>query len=159
MTNLDDIDKSKILYYLLENCKSNKIYYVHNLTFETFVFLPYLIKEKIDFRINISRNKVYMVKILFNNKEISMRCSYNLTLLPLRELAKMCDIGYKQLFPYSILNENYSNNIPINEDHFNSKDDYNNFIFEFGKYPNIDKILMDYCINDSVITKKSIIEY
>jgi hypothetical protein len=45
-TDVNNIEKGEILDFLLEKCSSKKIYYVHNLTFEIFVFLNELIKKK-----------------------------------------------------------------------------------------------------------------
>ena len=88
-----------------------------------------------------------------------MRCSYNLTLLSLKDLANICNIGRKYVFPYSILNENYHKNIIPSPELFNSEDEYFEFIHQFGDKPNMDLILSEYCDNDAIITKKSIIEY
>jgi hypothetical protein len=58
--NLDDYD---IIYFLLENCSSTKIYYVHNLTFEIFVFLRYLIELNIKYKIVSANKSVYSAEI------------------------------------------------------------------------------------------------
>ena len=54
--NTENLDGYDIIYFLLENCSSTKIYYVHNLTFEIFVFLRYLIKLNIKYKINTRTN-------------------------------------------------------------------------------------------------------
>ena len=94
-----NLDKPIILYFMLENCTSKKIYYVHNLTFEIFVFLRYLTQENIRFKI-ISANKiVYAAEIWYKKKKIRLRCSYRLTMLSLAKLAKLVGEEEKTIFP------------------------------------------------------------
>jgi hypothetical protein len=112
---------------MLNNCKNRKTYYVHNLTFETFVFIQEFIKNKIKFEI-ISANKiVYSLKIYYKTKIIKLKCSYRITLLPLNKLSELCEIENKELFPYGILNEKIEeiNQInQINQNEFKNIEEY-----------------------------------
>lgn len=144
---------------MLEKCSSKKIYYVHNLTFEMFVFLQQLIKKNIQFKI-ISANKIiYSAEICFKKKKIKLRCSYRLTLLSLKNLAKLCNITEKGIFPYKILDKNLKNYMIINQEMFENKKEYDTFVSEYGNGINTYDILENYCRNDALITKQSIIKY
>lgn len=144
---------------MLENCKNNKIYYVHNLTFETFVFLKDMVKLKIKFKI-ISYNKiVYSVKIFYKKKKIILKCSYRLTLLSLKNLAIIANIQEKKIFPYGILNMKLKKIMKLKKEDFNNINEYENFINEYGKEINTYNILEEYCKNDVLITKKAINTY
>ena len=157
--NIEEIDSDILLNFMLEKCSPAKIYYVHNLTFEVFVFLHTIIKRQIKFKI-ISANKiVYSIEIYYKKKKIQLRCSYQLTMLPLKKFVKLAQIENKKIFPYKLLNINLNKYKIINDNLFNNYIEYKNFFFKHGKKINIFKILEDYCINDTVITKKAIIKY
>lgn len=57
MIDLKNINSTEIIDFLLEKCSGRRIYYVHNLTFEIFVLLKYMIEKKIKFKI-VSANKI-----------------------------------------------------------------------------------------------------
>ncbi len=156
---MDRIDSDDLLFYILEKCSSKKIYYVHNLTFEIFVFLKYMIKNNIKFKI-ISANKIiYSVEITYNNKIIKFKCSYRLTMLSLKKLAQMCNLEEKGIFPYNILTKNLKKKYTIRKYMFNNNQDYISFVKKYGKNINTYDILEEYCKNDVIITKKSIIKF
>lgn len=156
---VEEIDNLSIIDFLLEKCSSKKIYYVHNLTFEMFVFLKYLINKKIKFKIISANKTVYSAEILYKKKKIKLRCSYRLTMLSLKELAKLAGVEQKGIFPYKILNKELKEIIEISENMFENREEYNFFMNEHGKKINTYKILENYCKNDADITKKSIIKY
>lgn len=143
---------------MLKNCINKKIYYVHNLTFEGFVFLKELISLKIKFKIVMKKKIIYALDIFWDNKIIKLRCSYRLTLLPLDKLSILAG-EKKHVFPYNILNNSIKKYMKISEKDFNSKNDYIYFIKKWGHWINTDKIIEIYCKNDVIITKKSVIEY
>jgi hypothetical protein len=127
------------------------------------VFLKYLlIKKEVDdlkFKI-ISNNKIfYSAEITYKKKKIRLRCSYRLTMLPLNKLAELSGTEEKGVFPYKILNKDIKAIVEIEENMFNKQEEYFSFIQKYGKIVNIFDILKEYCINDAIITKKSIIEY
>lgn len=156
MVEIKDIDKNYIIEFLLENCSKKKIYYVHNLTFEAFVFINYLIKYKIKFKLLSNDKTVYSLII----NDIVLKCSYRLTMLSLNKLSELAKCEKKGVFPYKILNTNIKEYMDIDEDMFNNKDEFDIFIKKNGnKNVNIYKILREYCENDSIITKNSIIKY
>jgi hypothetical protein len=103
---------------MLEKCKGNKIYYVHNLTFEILVFLNYLKNNKIKFKIISANKNVYAAVIEYKKKKIKMKCSYKLTMLSLKKLAEMCEIEEKGIFPYKILNKELKEEVIIEEKMF-----------------------------------------
>lgn len=143
---------------MLNNCNNRKIYYVHNLTFEGFVFLKQLINLKIKFKLIMKKKIIYSIDIYYKNKTIKLRCSYRLTLLPLDKLAILANKN-KTIFPYNILNNNIKKYMKLNNEHFNSKEDYIKFTKDNGNWINTDKLIENYCKNDAIITKKSIVEY
>ena len=157
--NPEEIDDSSIFEFLLEKCSSKKIYYVHNLTFEIIVFLKDMIKSKVKFKIISTNKTIYSADIWYKNKRIKLRCSYRLTLLPLKTLAEMAEMDEKGIFPYNILTKNIKKEIIIEKDMFNNIEEYLNFKEKWGNVVNIYKVLEDYCKNDAIITKKAIIKY
>lgn len=157
--DVDNIDNSELMFFMLEKCSEKKIYYVHNLTFEIFVFLNDFIKNNIKFKIISANKTVYSADIFYKNKKIKLRCSYKLTMLSLRNLAKMANIEEKGIFPYSILNKNLKEYMTINKNMFNTQNEYLLFKKEHGININTYCILEKYCKNDALITKKSIIKY
>lgn len=159
IVDVNEVDESALLFFLLEKCCDKKIYYVHNLTFEIFVFLKDLIKNKIKFKIISANKTVYSAEIWYKNKKINLRCSYKLTMLPLKKLAEMAKIKEKGIFPYKILTKELKKEININKKMFNNEDEYKKFLTENGKKINTYRILEEYCTNDAQITKQAIIEY
>lgn len=158
-TNINRIDEDDIINFLLENCSSKKIYYVHNLTFEIFVFLRYLIKKKIKFKIISANKNVYSAEIFYKKKKIKMRCSFKLTMLSLKKLAELCEIEEKGIFPYKILDNKLKEEMVIEENMFNNKEEFKKFEKKYGKEIKTYEILEEYCKNDAKITKESIIKY
>jgi hypothetical protein len=124
-----------------------------------FVFLRFLIKKKVKFKL-ISLNKtIYSAEIFFKKKKIRLRCSYRLTMLSLKELAILADVESKGVFPYSVLNKKIQNNLTIEKEMFNSLLEFEEFTKKYGTQVKIFDILEKYCKNDANITKKSIIKY
>lgn len=156
-TSVSKINEFHILEFLLNECKNNVIYYVHNLTFEIYCFLPYFNKYNIDYNIISSDKSVYSCTLTYKNKIIKMRCSYKLTLLSLKDLAILANVNNKSIFPYKILTNKIKKIVDLKPEDFNNNDDYNYFLYKYG-VNNIDifKILKDYCENDVYITKVSI---
>lgn len=154
--NLDDYD---IIYFLLENCSSTKIYYVHNLTFEIFVFLRYLIELNIKYKIVSANKSVYSAEIWYKKKKIRLRCSFKLTMLSLKKLAELSGVEEKGIFPYKILKKDLKSDVKIEKEMFNSEEEYVKFKKKYGENIRTYEILEEYCINDAKITKESIIKY
>lgn len=144
---------------MLKNCSSKKIYYVHNLTFEMFVFLKEMIKFKIKFKMISANSSVYSAEIFFKKKKIKLRCSYKLTMLSLKKLAELAGMDQKTIFPYKILDKNLKEIIEINEEMFNNREEFLEFSKQKGNMINTYEILEEYCKNDAKITKESIIKY
>jgi len=157
--NIDEINSNEILDFLLEKCSSKKIYYVHNLTFEIFVFLRYLVNKKVKFKIVSANRTVYSAEIWVDKKKIRLRCSYRLTMLSLKNLASLCNSESKSIFPYKILDDKMEKFMKIEVNMFEKQEDYLKFKEKYGEYIDVYKVLKEYCINDAEITKKSIIKY
>ena len=157
--NVDNLDSYEIIYFFLENCYSTKIYYVHNLTFEIFVFLRYLIELDIKYKIISANKSVYSAEIWYKKKKIRLRCSYKLTMLSLKKLAKLSGVEEKGIFPYKILNKNLKDEVKIEKEMFNDINEYEKFKERYGINIKVYEILEEYCINDARITKESIIKY
>jgi len=157
--NVDNLDSYEIIYFFLENCYSTKIYYVHNLTFEIFVFLRYLIKLDIKYKIISANKSVYSAEIWYKEKKIRLRCSYKLTMLSLKKLAKLSGVEEKGIFPYKILNKSLKDEVKIEKEMFNDINEYEKFKERYGNNIKVYEILEEYCINDAIITKESIIKY
>ena len=157
--DVDNLDSYEIIYFFLENCYSTKIYYVHNLTFEIFVFLRYLIELDIRYKIISANKSVYSAEIWYKKKKIRLRCSYKLTMLSLKKLAKLSGVEEKGIFPYKILNKNLKDEVEIEKEMFNDINEYEEFKERYGSNIKVYEILEEYCINDARITKESIIKY
>jgi len=155
----DQVDTTILLDFLLEKCSSKKIYYVHNLTFEIFVFLNQIIKKNIKFKIISANRTVYSAEIWYKKKKIRLRCSYKLTMLSLKKLAELAQIEEKSIFPYKILDENLKEIVEVEKGMFKNEEEFDVFIERYGKKINVYNILEEYCKNDAKITKKSIIKY
>lgn len=155
----DDLDNYDIIYFLLENCSSTKIYYVHNLTFEIFVFLRYLIELNIKYKIVSANKSVYSAEIWYKKKKIRLRCSFKLTMLSLKKLAELSGVEEKGIFPYKILKKDLKSEVKIEKEMFNSEEEYVKFKKKYGENIKTYEILEEYCINDAKITKESIIKY
>lgn len=158
-TDINKIDENEIIDFLLEKCSSKKIYYVHNLTFEMFVFLKYLMNKKVEFKMISANKSVYSAEIKYKNKKIKMRCSLKLTMLSLKKLAELCNVDEKGIFPYKILDKNLKEETNIEEKMFNDVDEFNKFKEKYGKIIKTYSILEEYCKNDAKITKESIVKY
>lgn len=157
--NVDDVDNSVILNFMLEQCSSKKIYYVHNLTFEIFVFFTDFLKNNIKFKLISANRIIYSAEIWHNKKKIRLRCSYRLTMLSLKKLAELAEIQQKTIFPYQILDINLKEKMKINPKMFKSFSEYSDFRGQYGIVIDTYKILEEYCKNDAFITKYSIIKY
>ena len=157
--DVDRIDSDEIVKFMLENCSSKKIYYVHNLTFEIFVFLKYLVELKIKYKIVSANKNVYSAEIWYNKKIIKLRCSLKLTMLSLRKLSELSGLEEKGIFPYKILNKDLKKWVILEKEMFNSDEDFIKFIRRYGKEVDIYQVLEEYCKNDAKITKESMINY
>lgn len=144
---------------MLEKCVNNKIYYVHNLTFEMFVFLQYMKNINVKFKMISADKNIYSAEIIYKNKKIRLRCSYKLTLLSLKKLAELADIKHKTIFPYKILDHNIQPTTHINQSMFKNNAEFIEFSKKYGDTINTYNVLEEYCKNDAYITKKSIIKF
>jgi hypothetical protein len=158
-TDVSRIDGNEIIDFLLEKCSSKKIYYVHNLTFEMFVFLKYLMNRKVEFKMVSANKSIYSAEIKYKNKTIKMRCSLKLTMLSLKKLAELCNVDEKGVFPYKILDKNLKEETNVEEEMFKDVEEFNKFKEKYGKIIKTYHILEEYCKNDAKITKESIIKY
>jgi len=158
-TDVSRINGNEIIDFLLEKCSSKKIYYVHNLTFEMFVFLKYLMNRKVEFKMVSANKSIYSAEIKYKNKTIKMRCSLKLTMLSLKKLAELCNVDEKGVFPYKILDKNLKEETSVEEEMFRDVEEFNKFKEKYGKIIKTYHILEEYCKNDAKITKESIIKY
>jgi hypothetical protein len=158
-TSIDKIDDDEILEFILKQCSTKKIYYVHNLTFEIFVFLRKIIDKKLKFKIISANGTIYSAEIWYKKKKIKLRCSYKLTMLSLKKLAELAKIEEKSIFPYKILNKEMKEEMIVKEEMFNNKWEFEEFKKKNGDLIKTYNILEEYCKNDALITKRSIIKY
>jgi hypothetical protein len=80
-------------------------------------------------------------------------------MLPLKKLAELAEMEEKTIFPYKILNTEIKEETKIKEEMFNNNKEFEEFKKKNGDIIKTYKILEDYCKNDALITKKSIIKY
>jgi DNA polymerase type B, organellar and viral len=157
--SINNLDSYDIINFMLENCHSTRIYYVHNLTFEMFVFLKYLIELRIRYKIISANKSIYSAEIWYKKKKIRLRCSFKLTMLSLKKLAELSEVEEKGIFPYKILDKNLKDEIKIEKEMFNTAEEYEKFKEKYSENIKVYDILEEYCINDAKITKESIIKY
>jgi len=155
----NEVNNTDIVKFMLKKCSSKKIYYVHNLTFEIYVFLNDLKREGVKFKIISSNKNVYSATLLYGKKKIHLRCSLKLTMLPLKKLAELSEINDKGIFPYEILKENLKEKEVMLKEYFENEEEFNRFVKRYGSEIETYKILKEYCINDAVITKQAIIKF
>lgn len=155
-TNIENINSDEIINFIFNKCKNNQIYYVHNLTFEIYCFLPYFNKYNVIYEIISADKSVYSAKILYKNKTINFRCSYKLTLLSLKDLANLASVNSKTIFPYKLLNPKIKRYVTVKEEDFNNYEEYILFCKIYTHKIDIYKILEEYCKNDVYITKAGI---
>jgi len=154
--SIEKINDNEILLFMLEKCVNNKIYYVHNLTFEMLVFLQYMKNVNIKFKMISADKNIYSSEIIYKNKKIRLRCSYKLTLLSLKKLAELAEVEHKTIFPYKILDQNLQPITHINQSMFKNNNEFVEFTKKYGTTINTYDVLEEYCKNDAYITKKSI---
>jgi hypothetical protein len=155
-TTIENINENKLIEFVLNTCVSNKIYYIHNLTFEMYCFIPYFNKYGVTYELISADKSIYSAKIIYKNKIIKFRCSYKLTLLSLKDLAILAEVKNKTIFPYKILTPKIKRNITLKVNDFNTPEEYTNFCNIYTNTVDIYKILKEYCENDVYITKLSI---
>jgi hypothetical protein len=80
-------------------------------------------------------------------------------MLSLKKLAELAEIEEKSIFPYKILNKEMTEEMTIKEEMFNNRIEFEEFKKKNGDVIKTYDILEEYCKNDALITKKSIIKY
>jgi len=80
-------------------------------------------------------------------------------MLSLKKLAELANIEHKEIFPYNILNKDLKQTMIITKEMFKNEKEFILFSKKNGLLINTYKILEEYCKNDAIITKKSIIKY
>jgi hypothetical protein len=123
------------------------------------VFLREIVKREIRFKIISANRIIYSAEIHYKNKKIKLKCSYRLTMLPLQKLAELAEIEEKEVFPYKILNKELEKTMEIKKEMFKNEEEFIKFTKKNGYKIDTFKILEEYCKNDAIITKKSIIKY
>lgn len=63
VVHINKVGTGEILEFMLKKCSGKKIYYVHNLTFEAFVFMRELVDRDIKFKIVSANKTVYSMSI------------------------------------------------------------------------------------------------
>ena len=156
---VEEVNEGKIVDFMLDKCSSKKVYYVHNLTFEIFVFINDLVKKKVKFKIISADKTVYSANLVYKGKKIELRCSLRLTMLSLSRLAKLNGKKDKGIFPYEILTEDMKDQELVNKKQFKDEKTFNIFVKQYGIKINVYEVLKEYCINDVLITKDAIIKF
>lgn len=148
---LESIDK---IFALKLNKKNKNIIYVHNLNFDGLLILNTLSKStKYNFKSFIKDMSIYSITINFNNISIEFKCSYKILPSSLKKIADSFNLPKKLIFPYkfsSINTLNYVGEVP-NLEYFNSKEDYNNFLYLNESF-NFKDYSIRYCKRDVLIT-------
>jgi hypothetical protein len=80
-------------------------------------------------------------------------------MLSLKKLAELADIEQKGIFPYKILKKDLKEEMEIKKEMFNNTIEYEKFKDIYGQIIKTYTILEEYCKNDAIITKISIIKY
>jgi len=88
-------------------------------------------------------------------REIRLRCSYRLTLLPLRELASLCGLE-RTPFPYKVLYREFRRVEKLSSRDFETEDLFKSFVKRFGRIIDFHLILENYCSNEALIVKRGV---
>jgi hypothetical protein len=80
-------------------------------------------------------------------------------MLPLSTLAKLAGEEEKGIFPYSILTRDMRSRELMIPNFFKTEEDYISFIEKNGEIIDTFNVLEEYCKNDALITKNSIIKF
>jgi len=153
-----DEKSSDLINFIKINCKSSKIYYVHNLTFEAFVLADVLKKNFVDYSIFSTNGIVYSMVLHFFEKNIVLKCSYRLTMLSLKDFGKLIH-KKKGIFPFKILKKPLPKIIKLKAEDFINNDEYNLFLKQRGLVVNVHDQLKSYCIQDVLITKQGVLKF
>lgn len=120
-----------IIPFLLANFRAGCLYFCHNLSFDALILIPLLKKSELIFTCFVVNSNIYSLSIDYNGTPLLIRCSYQLTLLPLSKLA-LLNNSSKAAFPYKALNKPVNKYIKISPSDFNSLSDYINFSSKNG---------------------------
>ena len=157
---IDGVESTQddIIPFLVANFKADCLYFCHNLSFDALILIPLLKRAGLLFRCFVVNSNIYSLSIKLNEVLISIRCSYQLTLLPLSKLA-LLNNSNKKAFPYRALMRPLKKYIKISRADFNTYFDYADFSSKNGHIINWPKIVVSHCISDAELTKKSLIKY
>jgi len=156
-----------IIQKFFEICKKKvhnyQIFYIHNLDFDGFFILHYLIQAKLNYEWFFNKNKFYYIKVYIDNIIIEFRCSYKLLPYSLNHLGEKFLNKKKPIFPYKLL---YTDDSLLNKvvdltyKDFNTLKDYQEFskLYSLNNF-NILENLVVYCKQDILILLELITAY
>lgn len=137
--------------------RTNVIYYCHNLSFDGFLILKYLLVLDRNLSFLSINYQIYFIKFNYNNTFVELRCSYKLFGLSLDKMAAYFLINeLKFKFPYKILKYDILRleTITLIEDYFDNVNNYHNFLNDWGAVVNIKNKIQEYCERDVWLLKQ-----
>jgi hypothetical protein len=153
-----DLKSSDLINFIRTSCKSSKIYYVHNLTFEAFVLADVLKNNFINYSIFSTNGIVYSMVIRFYEKDVVLKCSYRLTMLSLKDFGRLIH-EEKGVFPFKVLRKPLPKILKLKGEDFIDSTAYNLFLKQHGLIINAHEQLKSYCVQDVLITKRGVLKF
>ena len=133
--------------------KANKTYHIQNINFDILFIMKIYIKNYTITEDCIKflwlDSEIYWVKLYINNFWIEFKCTYKILRLSLKALGESIQKP-KIPAPYSLFTMQtfLSDNLSVKESDFDLKEDYLNFIKQFGSPYSFKKFILEYCNHD-----------
>lgn len=125
---------SAILKKFFDICQSRlrgqQVMYVHNLDFDGFFLIHYIINANMAYDWLYMKSKLYYIKVYFSKATLEFRCSYKILPYSLNALGENYLKKKKNIFPYKVLHSNTAlTATPINlaSNDFNNDEEYTLF--------------------------------
>ena len=134
-------------------------FYAHNLNFDGTFVLKSLSENQIKFDCHLKEKNIYYISFIYLENEITIKCSYKLFPISLKNYSIFSNNKKKTTFPYlfsSMNNLSYKGPVP-NHKYFKDVDERDEYIKYNGDIFDFREKCIDYCFNDVFLTKDLII--
>jgi len=132
--------------------------YAHNLNFDGTFILKSLSENQIKFDCHLKEKNIYYIFFTYLENEITIKCSYKLFPISLKNYSTFSNNIKKTIFPYlfsSKKNLLYKGVVP-DVNYFNNKEDREEYIKYNGNIFDFREKSIEYCFNDVLLTKQLI---
>jgi hypothetical protein len=132
--------------------------YAHNLNFDGTFILRSLSENQIKFDCHIKEKNIYCISFIYLENEITIKCSYKLFPISLKNYSTFSNNTKKTIFPYLFSypkNLLYIGDVPGVE-YFKNIEERDEYIKSNGNTFDFKKKSIEYCFNDVYLTKELI---